>query len=684
MADVAIPDLPALAIVPPSAVLPVDDGSVTSKATVLDAVKGAGAVVKDGSVAFTGNQSMGGNKLTALANGGTGTQDAATVAQVEALIAASTSNVADWKQSVRAATTAALPTNTRSGNVLTASANGVLPAQDGVTLAVNDRFLVKDEVTGANRGIFTVTAVGSAGAPWSLTRATDADASAKVTAGLTVFVEEGTANGGKPYILTTANPITINTTSLTFTQLSSATADGTTIASSGGTFSVATGGIGNTQLAGGISLTKLAAIAALSVLVNATNASGSPTAVSFASDGDVLLRSGTTLTTGKVADANVATNAAIAGSKISPAFGNQNVSANGTLTLAPQVATSGSPYSVKVTGAAHTTLAASTEAPDIDWLLSRTVQFSTGGISTQRAVRISAPTYSFVGASTIADAATVAISSAPAAGTNATLTRSYALWIQAGLARFDGSVAFAGSGCASSGTLRASGDFQIASNNGVTDLSVLAYTQASNRIILGASNVAGSGMTSYLYLNANNIELRVGTNAIVTVDSTKAYLTQVTSPRWSFAANATGCAFTQETNTAGSGVGSDVSFSGQATSGSSSTAGRALFSGGYNTGTGTAGDAEFFGGDATGASGTRNGANAFLRGGRGSSANGNVGVGWSYADAINWQGMQGGVAIKDRSAAPTGNPTGGGFLYSEAGALKWRGSGGSTTTIAAA
>lgn len=40
--------------------------------------------------------------------------------------------------------------------------------------------------------------------------------------------------------------------------------------------------------------------------------------------------------------------------------------------------------------------------------------------------------------------------------------------------------------------------------------------------------------------------------------------------------------------------------------------------------------------------------------------------------------------IADRVAAPTGNPAAGGFLYSESGALKWRGSGGTTTTIAPA
>ena len=40
--------------------------------------------------------------------------------------------------------------------------------------------------------------------------------------------------------------------------------------------------------------------------------------------------------------------------------------------------------------------------------------------------------------------------------------------------------------------------------------------------------------------------------------------------------------------------------------------------------------------------------------------------------------------LQNRSAAPSSNPTGGGILYAENGALKWRGSSGTVTTIAAA
>jgi hypothetical protein len=160
----------------------------------------------------TGDVSLNGHKLTNVADP-TAAQDGATKAYVDAAAAG-----LDWKASVRAATTAALPANTRTGNVLTASANGALPAQDGVTLALNDRLLVKNEASGANRGWYHVSAAGDGSSPWTLTRAADADTSAEVTSGAASFVSEGTVNGGTAWTLTTADPVTLNTTALTFTQ----------------------------------------------------------------------------------------------------------------------------------------------------------------------------------------------------------------------------------------------------------------------------------------------------------------------------------------------------------------------------------------------------------------------------------------------------------------------------------
>ena len=46
--------------------------------------------------------------------------------------------------------------------------------------------------------------------------------------------------------------------------------------------------------------------------------------------------------------------------------------------------------------------------------------------------------------------------------------------------------------------------------------------------------------------------------------------------------------------------------------------------------------------------------------------------------------MARGLFVANNTAVPTGNPVGGGFLYIDAGALKYRGSSGTTTTIAPA
>lgn len=122
----------------------------------------------------------------------------------------------DFKQSVRAATTEALAANTRAGNTLTANANGVMPSVDSIALVVGERVLVKNEAAGANNGIYTVSSVGAAGAPWVLIRATDADQSNKVTSGLQVPINEGTTNADTQWQLTTNDVITLNTTALTF------------------------------------------------------------------------------------------------------------------------------------------------------------------------------------------------------------------------------------------------------------------------------------------------------------------------------------------------------------------------------------------------------------------------------------------------------------------------------------
>lgn len=54
------------------------------------------------------------------------------------------------------------------------------------------------------------------------------------------------------------------------------------------------------------------------------------------------------------------------------------------------------------------------------------------------------------------------------------------------------------------------------------------------------------------------------------------------------------------------------------------------------------------------------------------------------AAAPNWQSMDRGLFIGNATTVPTGDPSSGGFLYVESGALKYRGSSGTITTLGAA
>lgn len=189
----------------------VDDVDATAQRATLGlgsmATQGAGAV------AITGG-TMSGVTITGLP-APVSANDAARKADVDAA-----KQGLDAKDSVRVVTIQALPGYSRTGNVITASANGALSV-DGVAVAVNDRVLLKDGAAAADNGIYDVTATGGAGAPYVLTRSSDADTSAKVTTGMYCFVSEGSF-ADSSWVLTTNDVITLNTTGLSFTQFSGA------------------------------------------------------------------------------------------------------------------------------------------------------------------------------------------------------------------------------------------------------------------------------------------------------------------------------------------------------------------------------------------------------------------------------------------------------------------------------
>jgi hypothetical protein len=212
--------------------------SLAAGTTAGDSVRYEQAVLITGANAFTANQSLGGFKLTNVADPTTA-QDAATKAYVDSALDGRL-----WKQAARAATTAALansPTYDNGtagvGATLTAGSNGALPAQDGVTLVLNDILLVKNQASAFQNGLYKVTQVGDGSNPYILTRTTDNDTSTEMKAAA-VWVEEGSTYADYQFAQT-ADSVTMGTTGITWVVTSANSFSGhDMITLSGGQISV--------------------------------------------------------------------------------------------------------------------------------------------------------------------------------------------------------------------------------------------------------------------------------------------------------------------------------------------------------------------------------------------------------------------------------------------------------------
>ena len=120
----------------------------------------------------------------------------------------------DVKQSVKVATTAAVifATGLENGDTL-----------DGVALATGDRILVKDQggpgVAHVDNGIYVVQA---SGAPVRASDSNGTTDTGELKPGTFAFVEEGTVNSDKGFVLSTNGTITVGSTAIAWTQFSGA------------------------------------------------------------------------------------------------------------------------------------------------------------------------------------------------------------------------------------------------------------------------------------------------------------------------------------------------------------------------------------------------------------------------------------------------------------------------------
>lgn len=186
------------------------DGAITNSKVAAGAgiessklADGANFIKKDGSVAFTGAQSMGNNKLTSLGTP-TDSGDATTKSYVDNLIAALPS--AYRYRNVKVATTGNLDLS-----------NPATSTVDGIGLSAGDRVLVHNQNTASQNGIYVFDTSSTA-----MVRASDSDVWDELVGSL-VYVDQGTTQAEYRYFCTSDSGGTLGSTAVSYTQDTSGT-----------------------------------------------------------------------------------------------------------------------------------------------------------------------------------------------------------------------------------------------------------------------------------------------------------------------------------------------------------------------------------------------------------------------------------------------------------------------------
>lgn len=262
---------------------------LSSSAGITDGQLATPYAKADGTRAFTGGINGGGFEATNFATP-SASSSLATKGYVDTL-----AQGLDNKYSARAATTGAESFTIASGSVTGITGLTV----DGVTLAIGDFLLVKDAPasTGAGsvgsnqpgNGLYMITGITT---NLTMTRATN-QSGTEIPSGDYVFVEAGTANAASGWVVTTpstASAFTYGTGTIQWTQFSGAgeitvdssltkTGNALSRAALTGDVTASAGSNATTIASGVVSLAKMAALAANSVIANNTGSSATPTAL---------------------------------------------------------------------------------------------------------------------------------------------------------------------------------------------------------------------------------------------------------------------------------------------------------------------------------------------------------------------------------------------------------------------
>lgn len=312
----------------------------------------------------------------------------------------------------------------------------------------------------------------------------------------------------------------------------------------------------------------------------------------------------------------------------------------------------------RVDGAVDTNLTASTEKSEVNFNFNRNKNWATGAITTQREFIIQNPTYSFTGASTITDAYTVFVDGAPAAGSNATITRSWA-------AGFDGNTFIGGnlsipiSGYLNIGTTLGTSGYGFRDNAGTMEFKNSGGSWAA----FGGGGFSDPMSTrgDIIIRNASNVTARLGigaANQSLVSDGTDiswGYLGQLRTGTETFAlASST---LTMSVTTFGSVL--SLTRSGL---GSLDTAATFGVFGAANP-SGNAGNLHLRGGNSSGSNGWGGDVYIYYGTKNGSGKDSNIGL--HTTSVANWQSMERGVYLANRAAAPTTGIADGIALFAE-------------------